>query len=142
MAETSAVELSESILHDVFGYESFRGQQLDVVSSVTAGRDALVLMPTGGGKSLCFQIPAMVRPGTGLVISPLIALMRDQVEALQQNGVRAAYLNSSLDWESALEVERQFASGRPRPVVRCARARALGADGPTVKKRKAVIDRY
>ena len=111
MAETSAVELSESILHDVFGYESFRGQQLDVVSSVTAGRDALVLMPTGGGKSLCFQIPAMVRPGTGLVISPLIALMRDQVEALQQNGVRAAYLNSSLDWESALEVERQFASG-------------------------------
>jgi ATP-dependent DNA helicase RecQ len=99
------------ILHDVFGYESFRGEQSAVIDAVIAGDDALVLMPTGGGKSLCFQIPALVRRGTALVISPLIALMRDQVEALVQSGVRAAYLNSSLDREAAAAVEAALIDG-------------------------------
>src|SRR6185437_9738947 len=85
-----------SILRSVFGYPSFRGQQAEIIAHVIAGGDALVLMPTGGGKSLCFQIPALVRPGVGIVVSPLIALMKDQVDALRQAGVRAAYLNSTL----------------------------------------------
>src|SRR5580693_9179523 len=79
-----------TILRDVFGYDSFRGQQEDVITHVIGGGDALVLMPTGGGKSLCYQIPALARPGTGVVISPLIALMEDQVAALRQAGVKAA----------------------------------------------------
>lgn len=85
-----------SVLKTVFGYDTFRGQQQDIVEHVTAGHDAFVLMPTGGGKSLCYQIPALVRPGIGLIISPLIALMEDQVTALRQNGVKAAALNSRL----------------------------------------------
>ena len=84
------------ILNRVFGYDRFRPPQDEVVASLVAGEDALVLMPTGGGKSLCYQIPALVRYGTGIVISPLIALMQDQVAALRQLGVRAAFLNSSL----------------------------------------------
>ena len=85
-----------SILNDVYGYDSFRGQQRDIIDHVIAGHHAFVLMPTGGGKSLCYQIPALVRPGLGLVISPLIALMEDQVAALRQAGVQAAALNSKL----------------------------------------------
>jgi len=85
-----------SILNDVYGYDSFRGQQQDIIDHVIAGHHAFVLMPTGGGKSLCYQIPALVRPGLGLVISPLIALMEDQVAALRQAGVQAAALNSKL----------------------------------------------
>src|SRR2546430_477382 len=85
-----------SILSTVFGYRSFRGLQGDVVEHVAAGGDALVLMPTGGGKSLCYQIPALLRPGVGVVVSPLIALMEDQVGALRDAGVRAAFLNSTL----------------------------------------------
>ncbi|MBK1865840.1 DNA helicase RecQ [Aestuariivirga sp. YIM B02566] len=85
-----------SILNDVYGYDSFRGQQQDIIDHVIAGHHAFVLMPTGGGKSLCYQIPALVRPGIGLVISPLIALMEDQVAALRQAGVQAAALNSKL----------------------------------------------
>jgi ATP-dependent DNA helicase RecQ len=99
------------ILQDVFGYPSFRGEQEAVVRHVIAGGDALVLMPTGGGKSLCYQIPALVRPGLGVVVSPLIALMKDQVDALRQAGVRAAYLNSTLSGAEAAEVERAIREG-------------------------------
>ncbi len=98
-------------LQRVFGYESFRGDQQAIIEHVVTGGDALVLMPTGGGKSLCYQIPALVRPGTGIVISPLIALMQDQVDALQELGVRAAYLNSSQDWREARGVEQAFLAG-------------------------------
>jgi ATP-dependent DNA helicase RecQ len=79
------------ILETVFGYSSFRGQQAEIVHHVVGGGDALVLMPTGGGKSLCYQIPALVRDGVGVVVSPLIALMQDQVDALAEVGVRAAF---------------------------------------------------
>ena len=98
-------------LRHVFGYDAFRGTQHEIVSHVAAGGDALVLMPTGGGKSLCYQVPALLREGTAIVVSPLIALMQDQVEALRQLGVRAAFLNSSLDAGTALAVERAFAAG-------------------------------
>src|SRR5699024_10599679 len=97
--------------HDVFGYEEFRGQQAAIVDQVVGGGDAVVLMPTGGGKSLCYQIPALVRPGAGVVISPLIALMADQVAALENLAVRAAYLNSSLDLDTAAQVEQQLLAG-------------------------------
>jgi len=99
------------LLHDVFGYSSFRGAQQPIVEHVTAGGDALVLMPTGGGKSLCYQLPSLLRDGTGIVVSPLIALMQDQVEALQQVGVAAAFLNSSLDAEAAREVTGWLLNG-------------------------------
>jgi ATP-dependent DNA helicase RecQ len=92
------------ILQDVFGYAAFRGEQQAVVEHVAAGGDALVLMPTGGGKSLCYQIPALLREGVGIVVSPLIALMQDQVDALTQLGVKAAFLNSSLDADTARTV--------------------------------------
>jgi len=99
------------ILNSVFGYDCFRPPQDEVVASLVAGEDALVLMPTGGGKSLCYQIPALVRYGTGVVISPLIALMQDQVAALCQLGVRAACLNSSLSPDAARRVERELRAG-------------------------------
>src|ERR671916_497071 len=99
------------VLHRVFGYQSFRGQQQEIIEHVVAGGDALVLMPTGGGKSLCYQIPALARAGLGLVVSPLIALMKDQVDALRQAGVRAAALNSSLAPGEAAEIERQMREG-------------------------------
>ena len=99
------------ILRSVFGYDSFRPSQDEVVAHLIDGRDALVLMPTGGGKSLCFQIPALVRFGTGIVVSPLIALMQDQVAALRQAGVRAAFLNSSQRPDDARRVEAQFRAG-------------------------------
>ena len=98
-------------LRQVFGYDSFRGEQGQIVEQVVAGGDALVLMPTGGGKSLCYQLPALLRDGTGIVVSPLIALMQDQVDALRQLGVRAAFLNSSLDAGEAAQVERQLLDG-------------------------------
>src|SRR5260221_2996975 len=100
-----------AILRSVVGYPSFRGQQAEIIEHVIAGGDALVLMPTGGGKSLCFQIPALVRPGIGIVVSPLIALMKDQVDALRQAGVRAAYLNSTLLPEEAQDVEAAMRTG-------------------------------
>ncbi len=100
------------LLHGVFGYESFRGRQQAAIEAVLAGRDALVLMPTGGGKSLCFQIPALLREGCGLVISPLIALMEDQVRALRELDIRAAFLNSSLGWREQREVVAELEQGR------------------------------
>jgi ATP-dependent DNA helicase RecQ len=105
--DSSALDLLQS----VFGYPSFRGQQQAIVEQLCAGGDALVLMPTGGGKSLCYQIPALLRQGTGIVVSPLIALMQDQVDALREAGVAAAYLNSSLGAEDQREVERQLLAG-------------------------------
>ena len=100
-----------SLLNTVFGYPAFRGEQREIVGHLAAGGDALVLMPTGGGKSLCYQLPALLRPGTALVISPLIALMQDQVAALKQLGVRAAFLNSTLSNKQAQETERALRSG-------------------------------
>lgn len=100
------------VLQDIFGYGAFRGNQQAIIDHVIQGGDALVLMPTGGGKSLCYQVPALMRLGTGIVISPLIALMQDQVDALTEVGVRAAYLNSSQDWQGAREVEREFLAGQ------------------------------
>ncbi|OON60400.1 DNA helicase RecQ [Massilia sp. KIM] len=99
------------ILQTVFGYPAFRGQQADIVEHVASGGDALVLMPTGGGKSLCYQIPALLRDGVGVVISPLIALMQDQVDALAEVGVRAAFLNSTQTFEETLRIERLVRSG-------------------------------
>ncbi len=98
-------------LRDVFGYQRFRGHQAAVIDAVLAGRDALVLMPTGGGKSLCYQIPALVRDGVGIVISPLIALMQDQVRALHELGIEAAFLNSTQDREEQDAVIRQLRAG-------------------------------
>ena len=103
---------ASSVLKTVFGYDSFRGQQADVVEHVTAGGDAFVLMPTGAGKSLCFQIPALLRSGTTIVVSPLIALMEDQVGALRENGVRAAMLNSSQTPATQAQVLGDMESGR------------------------------
>jgi ATP-dependent DNA helicase RecQ len=99
------------ILQTVFGYPAFRGQQDEIVEHVASGGDALVLMPTGGGKSLCYQIPALVRDGVGVVISPLIALMQDQVDALAEVGVRAAFLNSTQTFEETLRIERLVRTG-------------------------------
>jgi ATP-dependent DNA helicase RecQ len=99
------------ILQTVFGYAHFRGHQQAIVEHMAEGGDALVLMPTGGGKSLCYQIPALLRQGTGIVVSPLIALMHDQVDALREAGVAAAYLNSSLDAQEQREVERKLSAG-------------------------------
>ncbi len=111
MTSPSAHQSVKQILHDVFGYSDFRGDQQDIVEHVVAGGDALVLMPTGAGKSLCFQLPALLRPGVGIVISPLIALMQDQVDALRQLGVKAAFLNSSISANAVREVQSRLRQG-------------------------------
>ena len=100
-----------AVLQSVFGYDAFRGRQAEIIDAVCAGQDALVLMPTGGGKSLCYQIPALVRSGVAIVVSPLIALMADQVAALEQLGVRAAYLNSTLEFGRQVEIEQAMRAG-------------------------------
>ncbi|MET0266759.1 MAG: DNA helicase RecQ [Duganella sp.] len=108
-------EIQERALHvleTVFGYPAFRGQQAEIVEHVSNGGDALVLMPTGGGKSLCYQIPALLRDGVGVVVSPLIALMQDQVDALEEVGVRAAFLNSTQTYEEASRIERLVRTGQ------------------------------
>ena len=100
------------ILSSIFGYPSFRGHQEEIIDTIVAGNDALVLMPTGGGKSMCYQIPALVRDGVGIIISPLIALMQDQVDAMQQLGVHAAFLNSTLTVMEQRRVEQQLQDGQ------------------------------
>ncbi|MNR78115.1 ATP-dependent DNA helicase RecQ [compost metagenome] len=110
----SKADLSAQALHileTVFGYSSFRGEQAEIVDVVARGGDALVLMPTGGGKSLCYQIPSLLRDGVGVVISPLIALMQDQVDALAEVGVRAAFLNSTQSFEESVRIERRLRTG-------------------------------
>ena len=116
-ADSSKSEITETskkalrVLRETFGHENFVGRQRDIISHVADGGNALALMPTGGGKSLCYQIPALMREGAAVVVSPLIALMKDQVDALKQYNVRAAYLNSSLTAKQAAEVEETFAAG-------------------------------
>lgn len=107
----TALDPARRLLRDVFGFPAFRPDQEEIIRAVLRGRDALVLMPTGGGKSLCYQIPAMLRPGTGVVISPLIALMQDQVSALRQHGVAAAFLNSSLSYDEQQRIKAALRSG-------------------------------
>ncbi|WP_306603716.1 DNA helicase RecQ [Azonexus sp.] len=107
----STAKSALDLLRDVFGYPAFRGAQAEIIGHVASGGDALVLMPTGGGKSLCYQIPALLRPGCAVVVSPLIALMQDQVDALTQLGVKAAVLNSTLDWREAQAVEQSVFNG-------------------------------
>ena len=103
---------AQRVLETVFGYKAFRLQQEGIISAVLAGEDCLALMPTGGGKSLCYQIPALIRPGCGIVVSPLIALMQDQVDALNQLGLKAAFLNSSLSYPEQLEVADRLRAGQ------------------------------
>lgn len=104
-------QTAQDILESVFGLTAFRGFQKDVIETVAAGDDALVLMPTGGGKSLCYQIPALMRSGMAVVVSPLIALMADQVRALSDAGVKAAYINSTLAWPEVADIKRRAAAG-------------------------------
>ncbi len=120
MSLTAARKLTDSsghldrareVLADVFGYRDFRSHQAGIISALIAGGDVLALMPTGGGKSLCYQIPSLVRPGLGVVVSPLIALMQDQVEALTAAGVKAAFLNSTLDYRAQTALENWIVSG-------------------------------
>ncbi|HLN23490.1 MAG TPA: DNA helicase RecQ [Patescibacteria group bacterium] len=110
-ATTTAMPNPLEILNTIFGYATFRGAQAEIIDHVIAGGDALVLMPTGGGKSLCYQVPSLCRAGVGIVVSPLIALMQDQVSALRQLGVRAAALNSSVPYAEVVEIERQMRAG-------------------------------
>ncbi len=110
-SEDTTAARARAVLKTTFGYDRFRGAQAEIVERVTSGGDALVLMPTGGGKSLCYQIPSLLRPGVGIVVSPLIALMQDQVDALLQLGVKAAFLNSSLTHQDAAQVERDLLGG-------------------------------
>jgi ATP-dependent DNA helicase RecQ len=100
------------LLQNVFGYSAFIGKQEEIIRHVLGGGDGVVLMPTGGGKSVCYQIPAIILPGTAIVVSPLIALMRDQVQGLLQMGVRAGCLNSSLSMQEARETEERLAEGK------------------------------
>ncbi|QLG88321.1 DNA helicase RecQ [Chitinibacter bivalviorum] len=112
MSNTPPHSTALHFLEHVFGYRAFRGMQEQIVTALCAGEDALVLMPTGGGKSLCYQIPALVRAGCAIVVSPLIALMQDQVEALKEVGVAAAFLNSTLDAQAARDVEQALLNGQ------------------------------
>lgn len=111
MATKKVKEQARKVLKDVFGYDAFRSTQEEVICTLLDGKDAFVLMPTGGGKSLCYQIPAIMLPGTGIIVSPLISLMKDQVDALTRCGVKAAYYNSSLKAADAKMVLDQFEAG-------------------------------
>ncbi len=111
MQDSTIASQARRILNLTFGYDDFRHQQADIVQTLVEGKDALVLMPTGGGKSLCYQIPAMIREGVGIVVSPLIALMQDQVDALRQLGVQADFINSTLNMEQQQHVEQKMRNG-------------------------------
>src|SRR5215213_1470496 len=111
MESTAISTQTTRILKDYFGFDSFRSPQGEIINNLVADKDLLVLMPTGGGKSLCYQIPALVRPGVGIVVSPLIALMEDQVDALTALGVRAGFLNSTQDLDERRMVEALFLAG-------------------------------
>ncbi|MCB0644684.1 MAG: DEAD/DEAH box helicase, partial [Phaeodactylibacter sp.] len=106
------MEKAKAALKEIFGFPAFRPMQSDIIEAVISSKDVFVLMPTGGGKSLCYQIPALVLPGCAVVVSPLISLMKDQVEALRANGVRAAFLNSSLVAGEQRQVEDDFFNGQ------------------------------
>ncbi|MGM0541752.1 MAG: DEAD/DEAH box helicase, partial [Pseudomonadota bacterium] len=111
MTQTPTQTLAREVLKDIFGYESFRNQQAEIIENTIQSHDTFVLMPTGGGKSVCYQIPALIRNGTTIVVSPLIALMQDQVSALKAYGIRAEYYNSSLDPDTEHQVMRQLHMG-------------------------------
>src|SRR3990167_10250462 len=108
---TASLDEAREILRRTFGHAEFRGRQADVITEILAGRSALAVLPTGGGKSVCYQIPAMLRSGLGLVVSPLIALMTDQVEALKQQGVAAARLDSGVSMDDRSAIWRQARAG-------------------------------
>src|SRR5580658_8189694 len=105
-------DVALSVLQKTYGYRSFRGEQAEIIEHVTAGGNAFVLMPTGGGKSLCYQIPSLLRPGVGVVVSPLIALMQDQVDALTQLGIKAAAINSSMEGGANARTMRAMREGQ------------------------------
>ena len=102
------ITTAQSALKKYFGYDHFRPMQSDIIETVLKGQDAMVLMPTGGGKSICYQIPAIVKEGVCLVVSPLISLMKDQVESLRANGIKAAFLNSSLNSQEQQAIEDEL----------------------------------
>lgn len=102
---------AQEILKDIFGYDSFRPLQLEIIKNLLAGKDTLAIMPTGGGKSLCYQIPALIFKGITIVVSPLISLMQDQVSSLKENGVPAEFLNSSLEFSEYLETVKKLKDG-------------------------------
>jgi ATP-dependent DNA helicase RecQ len=112
ITKSNMTQKALEILNSLYGYDSFRGHQADIIEHVAEGNNALVLMPTGGGKSLCYQIPSLLRDGVGIIISPLIALMQDQVGAMQQLGVKAAFLNSSLSRSEQNDIEQQLMAGQ------------------------------
>src|SRR5210317_569120 len=105
------MQRARDILQTTFGYQAFRPPQDEIIETLVEGGDALVLMPTGGGKSLCYQIPALIRPGCGVVVSPLIALMQDQVAALQQLGIKTSFLNSTLTQDEITAIEARLRRG-------------------------------
>ena len=111
-SKNTMIETARDILKSLYGYDDFRGHQADIIEHVRQGNNALVLMPTGGGKSLCYQIPSLLREGVGVIVSPLIALMQDQVGAMQQLGVKAAFLNSTLDRDEQENIEWQLKAGQ------------------------------
>jgi len=111
ISQIPPMQRTRQLLNNTFGYPEFRHHQAEIIQTLLDGQDALTLMPTGGGKSLCYQIPALVRPGTGIVVSPLIALMQDQVDALEQLGIHAAYLNSTLEPQTQRETEQKLLDG-------------------------------
>ena len=111
MATKKVKENARKLLKDIFGYDELSPMQEEIICNLLDGKDAFVLMPTGGGKSLCYQIPGIMREGTGIVVSPLISLMKDQVDALTACGVKSAYYNSSLKAADAKDVLERFESG-------------------------------